>query len=222
MKIDRRKNYYLMHDTETANTLENPLVYDLGGAIVDKQGNIYETFSFVIYDVYCLEKDLMRTAYYSEKLPKYEEEISKGERKLVNLSTAKKYIADLCEKYEVKGIVAHNASFDYRALTTTQRYVTKSKYRYFYPYGIPILDTLRMATDTIAKQPTYRRWCEENGYVRQNGTPRLTAEVLYRYISGEDDFEEEHTGLADVKIETQIFAKCLAQHKKMRKSPWGK
>jgi len=222
LKIDRRKNYYLMHDTETANTLENPLVYDLGGAIVDKQGNIYETFSFVIYDVYCLEKDLMQTAYYSEKLPKYEEEISKGERELVTLFTAKKYIADLCEKYKVKGIVAHNASFDYRALTTTQRYITKSKYRYFYPYGIPILDTLRMATDTIAKQPTYRRWCEKNGYVRQNGTPRLTAEVLYRYISGEDDFEEEHTGLADVKIETQIFTKCLAQHKKMRKSPWGK
>jgi DNA polymerase III epsilon subunit-like protein len=211
-----------MHDTETANTLENPLVYDLGGAIVDKQGNIYETFSFVIYDVYCLEKELMKSAYYAEKLPNYEKEIAEGERKLVNLSTAKKYIADLCEKYAVKGIVAHNASFDYRALTTTQRYVTKSKYRYFYPYGVPILDTLRMATDTIAKQPTYRRWCEENGYVRQNGTPRLTAEVLYRYISGDDNFEEEHTGLADVKIEAQIFAKCLAQHKKMRKSPWGK
>ena len=219
-KIDRRKAYYLMHDTETANTLENPLVYDLGGAIIDKKGNVYETFSFVIYDIYALEKDLMRTAYYADKLPRYEIELAAGTRKMVTLSTAKRYIADLCERYSVKGIVAHNARFDNRALNTTQRYITKSKYRYFYPYGIPILDTLKMAEDTIGKQPTYRRWCERNGYCRQNGRPRLTAEVLYKYISGDDDFCEAHTGIEDVMIEKEIFVRCLAQHKKMRRSPW--
>ena len=219
-KIDKRKNYYLMHDTETANTLENPFVYDLGGAIVDKKGNVYETFSFVIYDIYVLEKELMKCAYYAEKLPNYEREIAEGSRKLVNLSTARKYVKELCEKYDVKGIVAHNARFDNRALNTTQRYITKSASRYFYPYGIPILDTLKMAEDTIGKQPTYKRWCEDNGYCRQNGRPRLTAEVLYKYISGDDDFCEAHTGIEDVMIEKEIFAKCLAQHKKMRTSPW--
>ena len=40
MKIDRRKNYYLMLDTETANTLDDPLVYDIGLAVVDKAGKV--------------------------------------------------------------------------------------------------------------------------------------------------------------------------------------
>ena len=42
--MDKRKNYYLTIDTETANDIECPLMYDLGGAIHDKQGKVYETF----------------------------------------------------------------------------------------------------------------------------------------------------------------------------------
>ena len=41
MKIDKRKKYYLVLDVETANTLEQPLVYDIGYSVVDKKGNIY-------------------------------------------------------------------------------------------------------------------------------------------------------------------------------------
>ena len=59
-----------------------------------------------------------------------------------------------------------------------------------------------------------------NGYLKKNGTPRATAEILYKYISGNNDFEESHTGLEDVLIEKEIFAKCMAQHKKMKKNVW--
>ena len=54
----------------------------------------------------------------------------------------------------------------------------------------------------------------------KNGRPRATAEILYKYISCDDDFIEEHTGLADVLIEKEIFAHCMKQHKKMRKALW--
>ena len=74
-----------------------------------------------------------------------------------------------------------------------------------------------MAQDTICKQWTYKEWCYRNGYLTKNGRPKATAEILYRYISGQEDFIEEHTGLADVLIEKEIFAKCMAQHKPMRK-----
>ena len=40
MTIDKRKNYYLTIDTETANGLDDPLMYDLGGAIHDKRGRV--------------------------------------------------------------------------------------------------------------------------------------------------------------------------------------
>ena len=51
---------------------------------------------------------------------------------------------------------------------------------------------------------------------------RLTAEILYRYISGQHDFDESHTGLEDVLIETVIMAHCFRQHKKMEKRLFSK
>lgn len=221
-KIDRRKNYYLVVDTETANGLDCPLVYDIGGAIVDKKGKVYETFSFVIYDVFKEMADLMQTAYYADKIPMYQEQLKQGERKFVRYNTARNYVRELCEKYDVTAIVAHNMHFDYLATANTERYLTKSKYRYFFPYGIPLFDTLRMARDTICKQKLYQKFCIKNGYVTKNGKPKATAEILYRYITGNNDFIEEHTGLADVLIEKEILAKCFRQHKPMNKHAFNR
>ena len=220
-KIDKRKNYYIVFDTETANGLDDPIVYDIGGAVVDKKGNVYETFSFVIFEVFCEMKDLMKSAYYAEKIPMYEKQIANGERKIVRYSTAKKYINELTRKYNVKAMVAHNARFDYRSTTKTQRYLTKSKYRWFIPYGVELWDTMKMANDTICKQVHYKEWCYTNGYMTKNGRVRKTAEILYRYISGRHGFIEEHTGLADVMIEKEIFAHCIRQHKPMRRLAFG-
>jgi hypothetical protein len=217
-----------MVDTETCNgiveengklNLNYSLVYDLGLAIIDKHGTVYEQASLVISDTYYGMKDLMKSCYYAEKLPRYDEEIKQGQRQVVSYYMAQKMVKALMEKYETNIVIAHNAGFDNRATNNTQRYLTKSKYRYFFPYGTEIWDTLKMANDTICKQKTYIRWCEKNGYMTNHATPRprATAEILYRYISGEDNFIESHTGLEDVMIEKEIFAHCMRQHKPMRK-----
>lgn len=215
--IDKRKNYYLTIDTETANGLEDALVYDIGGAIHDKKGKVYETFSFVIYDVFVGMKDLMQTAYYAVKIPMYEDDLRAGSRKMVQYVTAKKYITELCKKYGVRAIIAHNARFDYRATNTTQRYLTCSKYRYFLPYGVEVWDTLKMVKSTVATQKSYLRWCEANGFMVSANRPRMTAEILYKYITGNIEYTEQHTGLEDVLIEKEIFVWCMRQHKKMDK-----
>lgn len=220
MKIDHRKTYYLTIDTETANDIDCPIVFDIGGAIHDKRGEVLETFSFIVREVFYGMPHLMETCYYQAKLPAYRAQIACGERCVVSWYEVKAHIAHLCEKYDVRAIIAHNMRFDYRSTNTTQRYLTCSKYRYFFPKGVEIWDTLAMARDTIVKQKTYQRFCQANGYCTKNGQPRATAEILYRYITGDNDFEESHTGLEDVLIEKEIFAKCMAQHKKMRRSPW--
>lgn len=228
MKIDKRKTYYLMVDTETANgimeedgelNLNYSLVYDLGMAVIDKRGTVYEQESLVISDIFYGMKDLMTSCYYKDKLPRYHEEIASGERQVVSYYKAREIVKRLMEEYNIKVVIAHNAGFDNRAMNNTQRYLTKSKYRYFFPYGTEVWDTLKMATDTICKQKMYVRFCEENGYMtnHSNPRPRATAEILYRYITGDNDFIESHTGLEDVMIEKEIFAKCMAQHKPMRK-----
>lgn len=215
-----KKHYYLTIDTETANNLDFPLMYDIGGAVHDRFGNVVETFSFIIYDIFCVDRALFDTAYYADKRPMYEKQIKEGKRKIVSIFTARRHIQEICKKYQVKAIIAHNATFDYRATNCTLRYVTKSKQRYFLPYGVEIWDTLKMAQDTICKQKAYISFCEENGYLKKNGTPRATAEILYRYISENNDFIESHTGLEDVLIEKEIFAKCMRQKKKMRRKVW--
>lgn len=218
--MDKRRSYYMVLDTETANSLDDPLMYDIGGAIIDKRGHVYESFSFVIYDVFCADRALFDTAYYAEKRPQYETQIADGSRRIVGIYTARRHVRALCEKWNVSAIIAHNARFDYRSTNLTLRYLTKSKARYFLPYGIPVWDTLKMAQDTICQQPTYIRWCARHGYLQKNGKPRATAEILYRYITLNNDFVESHTGLEDVLIEKEIFVRCVRQHKKMRKSVW--
>ena len=221
--------YYLVLDTETCSLTPstevdpyNMWVYDIGGAIVDRKGNVYKTFSYVISDIFQGEHDLMKSAYYADKLPKYTEDLNNGTRKMVTFYTARKTVCDLCKEYNVKAIIAHNARFDYGTLQNTQRWLTKSKYRNFFPYGIPIWDTMRMAESTICQQPTYRKWCELTNNITPYGNVRKSAEVLYRYISCDDDFIESHTALEDVLIEKEIFAKCMAQHKRMRKEAFNK
>jgi hypothetical protein len=66
-----------------------------------------------------------------------------------------------------------------------------------------------MCREVFKDDENYRPWCEERGYITANNQPRMTAEVVYRYITGDEDFTESHTGLEDVKIETEIFKYCL-------------
>lgn len=213
--MDKRKSYYLTIDTETCNDMDYPIVYDIGGCIHDKKGNVYETFSFVIYETFVGLKDLMQSAYYADKIGDYEKDLRKGERKMVKYITAKMHIKKLCDEYNVKAIIAHNMRFDYKATSITQRYLTKSKYRYFLPYGVELWDTMKMANDTICQEWGYKVWCEQNGYLTKNGQVRKTAEILYRYITGDNEFIESHTGLEDVLIEKEIFVACINKHKKM-------
>lgn len=227
--MDRRKNYYLMLDTETANTfankdgnldISNALFYDFGFAVIDKKGRIYKTCSFVNKDVFLMH-DLMQSAYYAKKIPAYWKDLAEGKRIMATTYEIRKEVLDTIKEYNIVAVVAHNARFDYNAANVTQRYITKSKYRYFFPYGIKIFDTLRMARQILGKQPTYKKWCERNGYMTKNNQPRLTAEIIYRYISGKDEFDESHTALEDVEIEAEIFAYCMRSHKKMKKEVWN-
>lgn len=221
-KIDRRIKYILVLDTETANGLDQPLVYDCGWAIVDKRGKVYKTRSYVNKDIFYRERGLMQTAYYAEKIPKYEAELKSKLRKLAGWEYIIRAFRNDIYKYRITTVCAHNARFDLNALNTSQRYITKSKYRYFFPRGIEIWDTMKMAEDVIAVQPTYRAWTKENGYVTSQGKPRITAEILYRYIKHDPDFIESHTGLEDVLIEKEILVYCFRQHKKMRKGVFEK
>ena len=74
---------FIVLDTETTNSIDDPICYDMGWAVVDKDGNVFQTYSFVVADVF-LDRELMESAYFKEKIPTYWEQIKSGERILAS------------------------------------------------------------------------------------------------------------------------------------------
>lgn len=226
-KIDRRRHYILVVDTETANTIvtedgkmdmSDVLVYDCGWAVVDKYGTVYETASYVNRDIFVYEREMMRSAYYAEKIPQYVQDIQEGKRIMASTYEIRQAMLDTIDKWGIRHATAHNARFDANGLNRTQSWTTMGRFRYWFPFDtVEWWDTMRMATDVICPMPTYIKFCQEHGYVLKNGKPRKTAEILYQFITGNPDFVESHTGLEDVLIEKDIMAYCFRQKKAMRK-----
>ena len=211
---DNRIHYYLVIDTETTNSFDDPLVYDIGGAIVDKNGHIYESFSFVIRDIFVYERELMRTAYYANKIPSYVQEIYNNARAMVDFYYARRFILNLMEKYNVHDVAAYNAHFDQNALNVTQRWLTKSKSRYFFPYNTNFICIWNMACQTLCQRKTYKEFCEKNNFISKRGTNYSTsAETVYRYLILDPAYEEEHKGFDDVLIELYIMKRCFSAKK---------
>lgn len=210
----------IMIDTETTNSIECPLAYDISWLVFDENYNILEERSYVVYDIYVLEKELMESAYYAEKLPLYEEALANGSKKLARIETIAKIFAKDCKHYDVEAIIAHNALFDYRSCNTTLRYVTKSESRYFFPYGIQIWDTLKMSRQIFQNHTDYYRFCLYYNFMTKTDVPQCTAEVLYRFISNNEEFEEKHIGIDDCKIEIIIFKECMKRNPNCEKSLW--
>lgn len=220
----------LVIDTETANTLDgndmsDVLVYDCGWAVCDIYGNVYETASYVNKEIFEGEQELMQSAYYAKKIPQYHKEIKEGARKIASIWEIRRAMFDTIERYGIHFAAAYNARFDANALNRTISWVSKSLARYFYRFGqIEWLDIMKMAQDAITGTRNYKNWAIDRGYTTKTGTPRKTAELVYRYMTGEEDFKEEHTGLADVLIEVQIMAFCFTERDrrkvKMRTRLW--
>lgn len=201
---------YLMLDTETTNSLDDPLCYDIGFLVINEQGKVLYQDSYVIADIF-LDKHLMESAYFADKIPTYNKEIKEGKRKLRRLKTVRFIIHDIMKQFEIDTVIAHNCRFDYRSTNCTQRYLTSSKYRYFFPYGTKFCDTLKMARQVFGNNDDYKEFCYENGFLTERGLTRYTAEILYRYLTNDPNFCESHTGLEDCLIEKDILLACLAE-----------
>lgn len=221
--MDKRRKYFLVVDVETANSTEQALTYDIGFSVCDKQGRVYESRSYAISDIFFDEKkifnnrELMDSAYYKEKLPQYFDGMRSGAWKVAPLLAVRKEIHQLMREYNINVVCAYNCYFDKNALNITLRYITKSSLRWFFPYDTEFYCIWNMACQTICKQKGFLRFCLENGLYSKSGNCKTSAEVVYAYMTQNANFEEQHTGLEDVKIEVQIMARCFRQHKKMDK-----
>ena len=217
MKIDKRKKYLMVLDVETTNnnmekgTKNDGLVYDIGFVVCDKQGNIYCKRSYAVQEIFDWT-ELMSTAYYYKKLPKYYERLANNKMYKNSIWHIRKVIKEIMQIFNITEVYAYNANFDYTTLNNTVRYLSGSACRWFFPYGTQICDIWNIACQVLGTQKTFQ-W--EN--IRNANNNLITnAERMFGYCE-QIDFEEEHTGLADAVVESQILARCFKSHKSINK-----
>lgn len=192
-------------DTETIS-LEKPFVYDLGYVIVNDNGDIIAKKSYVISQVWN-NKELFATAYYADKKPLYYARLKSGYSKKVGWGHAMRYLANDIKKYGITEIYAYNSKFDSRALNFMCAW-----YKVVNGLGgIEIQDIMNFIKPITTSQD-FVNFCESNGYMTNHKTPQpqKKAETLYRYLTDNADYEEEHTGLEDSLIELEILMTALA------------
>lgn len=217
MKIDKRKKYLMVLDVETTNNnmekgaKNDGLVYDIGFVVCDKQGNIYCKRSYAVQEIFDWT-ELMSTAYYYKKLPKYYERLANNQMYKNSIWHIRKVIKEIMQIFNITEVYAYNANFDYTTLNNTVRYLSGSACRWFFPYGTQICDIWNIACQVLGIQKTFQ-W--EN--IRNANNNLITnAERMFGYCE-QIDFEEEHTGLADAVVESQILARCFKSHKSINK-----
>lgn len=194
----------LILDTETIS-LEKPFVYDLGYTIADADGNIIVKKSYVITQIWN-NKELFATSYYADKKPLYYARLKSKYSKKVCWGNAMRYLANDIKKYGVTEIFAYNAKFDSRALNFMCAW-----YKVVNGLGGQKIKDIMNYIAPITETEEYRNFCESNGYMTSHKIPQCQkkAETLYRYLTKNVDFTEEHTGLEDSLIELEILMVAL-------------
>lgn len=215
----------IVFDTETAPLVrhkdcgahpETSLVYDFGYVVVDHKGNVIAERSFIVSDVFYGYSDAMNSAYYANKLPLYHAGIISGEWEVASLKAIRDQLIQDCNDFNVTTMWAYNATFDKIALNHTIKVLSNGFAKYFIPYGVKVRDIWRYAmTSGLTTSKKYVKWCYETGHITKSGNPQTSAECVYRYITGNEDFNEDHTALSDSKIELAILKKVQKRKKKM-------
>jgi hypothetical protein len=221
-----KKKYFLVIDTETTGEIYTPLVYDVGAKVIDLQGRTYESMSSVIYEIYAKQREAMKSAYYVEKLPQYEEDLKSGKRKMHTFYTVRKTLFDWMEKYDIEAVCAYNMPFDKNALNNTYKFITEGKRKFFFPKETKYIDIWVMACSSIFQRKSYQQMAYENAWYSNKGNVLTNAEKAYCYLINRNDFEESHTALEDVEIESAIFTYCwrytTEEERKVIYFPWRK
>lgn len=217
---------YIVLDCETTDKTprvsdraqpENSLVYDLGWVVYDTNtGEVLRERSFVVTETF-YDNRRMQSAYYAAKLPQYFEGILSGKWVVAGFREVWQTLKADCKELNVSKAWAYNCQFDEKALNSTLDHYSNGYNHWFMPYNLRLNDIWDYCSN-ITSTTAYLKFCDKNGYFTPKGNPVTNAETVYRFISGERDFTEDHTALNDARIEMEILKAARKKHKKTRHS----
>lgn len=218
-----KKKFGILLDTETISKQGQALVYDLAWLVIDNNGNVIEEHNFIIDEVYSDFPALFDSQFVTYgKYLWYSDALAHGMLESVSAFDALNALyLSMCE-YNVSFVTAYNVPFDLRAINETckQFEVLNPLDVYERLTGVPldVMDLWRFAKSHIVTKP-YKQFCADNGYLTEKyKKPKTSAEIVYRWISNDVDFVEDHTALSDCLIEVEIYIKCKQKKKRIPES----
>ena len=200
------QKFYAVIDTETIGEVQSNFchAYHLGAVAIDRKGNILDNINIII-----LSNLLMDTAYYGKMKKEYYRNLVKDGDVIIcyDENEALEVFQTWLDYNYITTICAYNSSFDFEKTLIKD---IKNSYEF--------IDILKAFQETIAQTKGYDKFCKDNGYLTKYGKNRMTAEIAYRYISGDNSFIEEHTALSDAEIETLILLAVWDTHKRFTRN----
>lgn len=196
-------------DTETTS-LQKPFCYNIGYQILTESGTLLLEREYCIKQVW-YNLELFTTAYYAEKRPIYVGKLRGRQIQLETFARAMRQIRKDFETYNVKSAYAYNSSFDERVMEFNCDW-----FKVVNPFEIvPIFDIRGYVMKTLVDDD-YKDFCNEHEFYTETGAGySTTAETVYRYLTQDKDYIEEHTALADARIESEILFKCIEKGLKL-------
>ena len=199
----------VVFDTETVN-LEKPFCYNIGYTILNvDSGKMLVKRDYVVEQVWH-NPMLFITAYYADKRDIYVNAMRSRKTTMAKYGYICQAMIRDFVKYEVAGAYAFNSPFDDKVFAYNSEW-----FRCNNPFdNIPIFD-IRGYVHQFLVDDNFKEFCEDYGYFTDTGNYSTTAEVVYRYITGNAEFIEDHTALSDSEIEAEILLECIKKGAKV-------
>ena len=212
------KEKFIVLDVEGMSGL---MPYNVGYIIADKYEKIYKERSFALPENIYI--NIVRSANLNQAvemtagnvtdiLQDFKNPFFKRKYRCVGNEELKKRLIRDIKKYNIKKVYAYNVAFDKASLKNLFG-------NDFEKLEVEFIDIIPIILRTKLLTKKYCQFCIDNGYVTEKGNIMTKAEIVYRYLFNDLTFIEEHTGLADVKIEYQILLKAFKTHKKIDSTP---
>lgn len=196
-----RKKYGILLDTEYNPDKE--IVTNFACYIIDVHGTVYESMNYLnknALDEIRINKKKMHQFKQARIKQKVWPKIMRELQRYVN-------------EYNVTFLVAYSIEVDIRTMyNTCKHYNTKTSF--FETNNFEYIDLRKLAENHIATN-NFTKYCMlKKKRLTKNGNCLCSAENIYRYISNDSFYTQEHTALADCEIELIIYKKCKQKKKK--------
>ena len=218
-RIDiKKENYLLFVDTETIGSLycqESVLPFEIGIKVYDNINKKVIKERSNIVKKFFNNKYIMLSSFSASKYPNYKELITKNNNyKMLSTKEIMQDIKKIIERYNIKVMVAHNGTFDKKAIARlSQEFGVINAFE-----RLSLLDTMEISK-IITFSKEYTNFCianknilndmKESCFITNSNRVRTTAQAIYSYISGNANFKESHTALEDIDIEIKIYEESI-------------